>query len=63
MTDVRGIHYEISKPKLNPDDGHYYQRVRQVDDQGTGVLTAGARSRRSLLPMAFYDNLAPPLLF
>jgi hypothetical protein len=37
MTDIRGIHYEISKPVLNDRDGHYYQRVRQVDENGNLV--------------------------
>src|SRR5581483_11024058 len=37
MADIRGIHYEISKPVLNPTDGYYYQRIRQVDDQGNLV--------------------------
>jgi hypothetical protein len=39
MTDIRGIHYEISLPVLNRDDGYYYQRVRQVDNQGNLVGT------------------------
>jgi hypothetical protein len=37
MTDIRGIHYEISKPILNDADGYYYQRRRQVDDHGNLV--------------------------
>ena len=28
--NIRGIHYEMSKPKKSPYDGYYYQRVRQV---------------------------------
>jgi hypothetical protein len=47
MTDIRGIHYEISEPKLNETDGHYYQRVRQVDGQGNLV---GIGEQRVKLP-------------
>ena len=37
MTNIRGIHYEISKPVHNDVDGYYYQRRRQVDDHGNLV--------------------------
>lgn len=37
MTNINGIHYEISKPVRNKKDGYYYQRVRQVDDKGNVV--------------------------
>jgi len=37
MTDIRGIHYEISEPVFNKDDGFWYQRRRQVDGQGNLV--------------------------
>ena len=30
MTDIRGIHYELSKPFFNKEDGYWYQR--HVDD-------------------------------
>ena len=45
MTDIRGIHYEISKPTLNETDGYYYQRVRQVDEQGNLVGIGDQRIR------------------
>ena len=45
MTDIRGIHYETSKPVLNEDDGYYYQRRRQVDDHGNLVGTGDQRIR------------------
>ena len=47
MSDIRGIHYEISKPKLNDTDGYYYQRRRQVDGQGNLV---GIGDERIQLP-------------
>jgi hypothetical protein len=47
MSDIRGIHYEISKPKLNETDGYYYQRRRQVDGQGNLVGTGDERIRLS----------------
>src|SRR6185437_15124527 len=34
MTDIRGIHFEYSKPVRRDTDGHFYQRVRQVDENG-----------------------------
>jgi hypothetical protein len=37
MTDIRGIHYEISQPVFNKDDGFWYQRRRQVDENGNLV--------------------------
>src|SRR5947209_2858277 len=37
MTENRGIHYEISKPVRNEYDGYYYQRIRQVDEDGNLV--------------------------
>jgi hypothetical protein len=37
MTDIRGIHYEISQPVWNSNDGYWYQRRRQVDENGNLV--------------------------
>jgi hypothetical protein len=34
MTDIRGIHFEYSKPVRRDSDGHFYQRARQVDENG-----------------------------
>lgn len=33
MSDIRGIRYEISKPKLNEIDGYYYQRASGLDEK------------------------------
>lgn len=49
MSDIRGIHYEISKPVRNPYDGYYYQRIRQVDDQGN-LVGIGEYVQRSSAP-------------
>jgi hypothetical protein len=49
MSDINGIHYEISKPVKNPADGYYYQRVRQVDDKGN-LVGAGEQIFRSVRP-------------
>jgi len=49
MSDIRGIRYEISKPKLNETDGYYYQRRRQVDGQGNLVGTGDELIRLSKL--------------
>lgn len=49
MTDINGIHYEISKPVQNLDDGHWYQRVRQVDGNGN-VVGFGDQMIRSARP-------------
>lgn len=50
MSDnINGIHYEISKPKQNPNDGYYYQRVRQVDDKGN-LVGVGEQTFRSAQP-------------
>jgi len=34
MGRLREYHYEVSQPRRNPSDNHYYQRVRQVDAEG-----------------------------
>lgn len=47
--NIRGIHYEISKPKLSPYDGHYHQRVRQVDEYGN-LVGIGEESHKSPAP-------------
>ena len=39
MTDIRGIHHEVSEPRFNETDGYWYQRVRQVDEHGNLVGT------------------------
>ncbi len=49
MTDINGIHYEISKPVKNQKDGYFYQRVRQVDDKGN-VVGFGDQMIRSARP-------------
>ena len=49
MTDIRGIHYEYSPPVRNRDDGHYYQRVRHVDENGK-LVGIGDQVRRSVSP-------------
>jgi hypothetical protein len=49
MSGIRGIHYEFSKPLRNPDDGHYYQRIRQVDENGN-LVGIGEEVHRSVRP-------------
>lgn len=56
--NIRGIHYEISKPKRNPYDGYYYQRVRQVDEQGN-LVGVGEQLHRSPSPGSA-DGLVVP---
>jgi hypothetical protein len=60
MTDIRGIHYEYSKPVRSDTDGHYYQRVRQVDENGR-LVGIGDQVLRSVSPGST-DGLAtrPP---
>ena len=60
MTDrnIRGIHYEISKPVKNPYDGYYYQRVRQVDESGN-LVGIGEQVHRSPTPES-PDGLVVP---
>jgi hypothetical protein len=49
MSDIRGIHYEISEPLQSPHDGYYYQRVRQVDENGN-LVGIGEEVHRSVAP-------------
>lgn len=58
MTNINGIHYEISKPIRNQKDGYYYQRFRQVDDKGN-VVGSGDQMFRSARP-DFQDGLFDP---
>lgn len=46
---IRGIRYEISRPVRSPYDGHYYQRVRQVDENGN-LVGIGEQVHRSAKP-------------
>ena len=58
MGRLREYHYEVSQPRRNPSDNHYYQRVRQVDAEGR--LTAfGERIFKSTRPGS-YQGLFPP---
>src|SRR6266568_2856822 len=47
--NINGIHYEISPPVRNKDDGYYYQRVRQVDAKGN-LVGVGEQTFRSVRP-------------
>jgi len=58
MTNINGIHYEISEPVQNQNDGYFYQRYRQVDDKGN-VVGSGDRMIRSARPDS-QDGLFDP---
>jgi hypothetical protein len=50
--NIDGIHYEFLESVQNPDDGYYYQAVRQVDGDknlvGVGPATLVAEENRKL---------------
>ena len=57
---IRGIHYEISKPRQSPYDMYYYQRVRQVDENGN-LVGIGEQVYRSAEPDSAYGLVGRPI--